>query len=266
MKRLLLITAILFIWNILLIGQEGIKVEGAILIGNCDNPIPEGGTIRWTGSDFEGWNGTEWLSLTGCCDESPIVDGCGNTYESITIGTQEWLTTDLRTTKCNDGTPIPLVEGDDEWAGLNTTAYCWYDNNEIAQTEDGYGALYNWYAVNTCNICPTGWHVPTDEEWTILINFLGGSSVAGGKMKEEGLVHWVDPNNATNESGWTGLPGGLRSSSGTFGTLGNNGWWWSSTNSGEDVWLRNLDNVSAVAFDYDGSYKSYGFSVRCIKD
>lgn len=200
------------------------------------------------------------------CYYDLIMDGDGNIYEYVTIGTQEWLTTDLRTTKCNDGTPIPLVTDNVVWDGLSTPAYSWYNNDMTTQIANGYSALYNWYAVESsyCNICPTGWHVPTYAEWTILEDYLGGSSVAGGKMKETGLTHWNNPNqDATNESGWSGLPTGYRRISDA--NLGNYGYWWSSTEYGSQAWQCFLYFNSSYSTQNIGA-KKFGHSVRCLRD
>ncbi|MBA7527477.1 hypothetical protein ES705_19653 [subsurface metagenome] len=172
----------------------------------------------------------------------------------------------LKTTKYNDGTAIPLVTNSTEWDNLTTPGYCWYNNDE-ASYKNTYGALYNWYTVNTGKLCPTGWHVPTDSEWTILTDYLGGYSVAGGKLKETGTTHWNSPNTgATNESGFTALPGGYRTNSGAFNNVGSNGNWWSSTESSSTyAWHRSMNYSSSNVYrDYSG--KSYGFSVRCVRD
>jgi uncharacterized protein (TIGR02145 family) len=134
------------------------------------------------------------------------IDIDGNYYTTVKIGTQVWIAENLRTTKYSNGTPIPYIEDNKTWSGLTlgvvkTGAYCWY-NNDSAKYKNIYGALYNWYAIIDSNgLCPDDWHVPTDGEWAILENYLGGNSVAGGKMKETGLEHWISPNkDATNES------------------------------------------------------------------
>lgn len=149
--------------------------------------------------------GTEILQLfyeSEFVGQTFIADADGNTYKIIKIGDQVWTAENLRTTRYNDGTEIPLVTDYTAWTNLTTPAYAW-TNNDIGN-KSVYGALYNWFAVKTCKLCPSGWHVPTDAEWTILENHLGGISVAGGKMKETGTEHWFAPNtDATNESGFT---------------------------------------------------------------
>lgn len=195
-----------------------------------------------------------------------VTDIDGNIYHTVTIGTQVWMVENLKTTKYNDGTAIPNVTGSTAWINLITPGYCWF-NNDATSYKNTYGALYNWYAVNTGKLAPKGWHVATDSEWTTLINFLGGASVACGKLKETGTTHWSSPNTeATNESGFTALPGGDRYFNGDFVDIGNLGNWWSSTElNATYAWYWNMDfyyrNVRS-----DNNPKSRGFSVRCIMD
>jgi uncharacterized protein (TIGR02145 family) len=263
--------------------EEQLEIQGAIQIGNSGDPVPDAGTIRWTGSDFEGYNGGEWLSLT---TSSPIVDSSffvtdidGNIYPTVKIGTQIWLRTNLRTSRYNDGMPIEERTLMIDWGSTlddSTGAYCWYENNQLVDLI--YGKLYNWYAVSTGKLCPTSWHVPSDSEWTTLIDLLDilsvnpnisgvQSLVAGGKMKETGLLHWTNPNDATNESGLSALPGGFRNGSGEFASLGVQGNWWSSTQHGvgSQVWYRAIINQNASVFRY-ATHMRAGFAVRCIKD
>ncbi len=195
-----------------------------------------------------------------------ITDRDGNVYKTVTIGTQTWMAENLRTTTYNDGTAIPNVTDNDSWAS-STGAYC---NHNIATGTDTiatYGRLYNWYAVNTGKLAPKGWHVPTYAEWTTLVTYLGGDSVSGGKLKETGTTHWRSPNTgATNETGFTALPGGARNSNGTFTSLRNNGYWWSATEgNAANAWSRYIDfDYSFVGIDYNS--KGVGSSVRCVRD
>jgi uncharacterized protein (TIGR02145 family) len=144
-----------------------------------------------------------------------VKDQDGNAYKTVNIGNQVWMAENLRTTKFNDNKTIPLVKDSTAWSNLITPGYCCYDND--AETYLSlYGALYNWYAVNTGKLCPEGWHVPSDEEWITLRTYLGGEELAGGKMKESGISHWQSPNaGATNQSGFTAIPGGVRGIVGT---------------------------------------------------
>ena len=191
----------------------------------------------------------------------------GYTYTSIVLGNgQEWMAENLRTTTYANGDPIPNVTDANQWENLTTGAWAHYNND--SQYENPYGKLYNWYTVNDPrNVCPTGWHVPTDAEWTVLIDYLGGESVAGGKMKSTGTQYWLYPNtDATNESGFSGLPGGFRNGNGTFLGIGDFGYWWSSTEDGTYfAWDRALD-YSSGGVSRGNVYKESGFSVRCLRD
>ena len=193
----------------------------------------------------------------------PITDIDGNVYETIVIGNQTWMKTNLNVSNYKDGTPIPEVTDPAEWATLTTGAWCYYDNDP----EKGklYGKLYNWYAVNDKRgLAPTGTSIPTDAEWTTLTNFIG--SEAGGKMKESDTSNWTSPNSeATNSTGFTGLPGGICISNGDFHFIGDYGYWWSATSvDAATAWNRSLGYNSSIACrSYDD--KNYGFAVRCIK-
>ena len=197
---------------------------------------------------------------------------------NVTICTQVWATKNLDVTTYSDGTPIPQVTDPTAWANLTTGAWCYYNND--AGNNATYGKLYNWYAVagiydsaslaNTTlrkKLAPTGWHVPTDAEWTTLTTCLGGETIAGGKMKETGTAHWTTPNTAaTNSSGFTGLPGGCRNINFSFNYIGIGGYWWSSSEyNTAGAWSRNLyyDNGNADRNLYN---KGDGFSVRCLRD
>jgi uncharacterized protein (TIGR02145 family) len=200
-------------------------------------------------------------------DKSIVSDVDGNAYKTVQIGTQVWMAENLKTPKYNDGTTIPNITDNTQWENNTTGAWAYYNND--AANNAKYGKLYNWYAVSKTtngnkNICPTGWHVPSDAEWTILTGYLGGETVAG-KMKEVGTTSWISPNtNATNSSLFTGLPGGYRGFSGYYSSVGHDGYWWSSTeNKTSSAWIRFLDYYDA--YRNDGS-KEDGFSVRCLRD
>lgn len=198
-----------------------------------------------------------------------VMDVDSNLYKTVIIGNQEWMGANLKTTKYNDGNPIPLVTDHPEWERLSTPAYCWYRYGDSYIST--YGALYNWYAVNTGKLCPTGWHAPSESEWATLINYLGGAEIAGGKLKEAGTMNWRSPNTgATNETGFTALPGGWQV--GNYGSmLWEQGLWWTATSS-----INDANNAWLVFLKYDESIiglldccinaKYYGVSVRCIKD
>jgi uncharacterized protein (TIGR02145 family) len=176
----------------------------------------------------------------------------------------------LKVTKYSDGTTIPNITDNTQWSNLTSGAWVYYNND--AANNAKYGKLYNWFAVSpttngTKNVCPTGWHVPTDAEWTVLTDYLGGVSVAGGKMKEVGTTSWNSQNTeATNTSLFSALPGGFRGSSGNYFNIGYNGNWWSSSeNNTFNAWNRNLYYNYGDAYSYD-YLKKNGFSVRCLRD
>ena len=245
---------------------------------------PGSGTAGTKPGDMQYWDGTQWVMipvgtpgqvLTLSASSVPrwsapagggITDADGNIYHAVTIGTQTWMVENLKTTRYNDGTPIPLDTNTNTWGYLTTGAYCWY-NNDSASNKNTYGALYNWYAVNTGKLAPTGWHVPSDSEWETLGNYLGGDSVAGGPLKESGTAHWLSPNTgATNSSDFSALPGGEHHGNGVFYNVGYDGFWWSSTAySATGSWAR------YIICHFAGVYSWYvnnadGFSVRCVKD
>lgn len=199
-------------------------------------------------------------------NNSTITDADGNIYHAVTIGTQVWMVENLKTTKYNDSTSIQKVTDAIAWGTLTTPAYCWYENDSVGY-KNPYGALYNWYAVNSGKLCPVGWHVPSDAEWDTLVVYLGGDTLAGGRLKEAGTVHWLSPNtDADNSSGFTALPSGSHYTNGAFYLNGKYGWLWSSTeSSSSDAWHEYMIYNSSIIFKVASS-KSLGFSVRCIKD
>jgi uncharacterized protein (TIGR02145 family) len=196
-----------------------------------------------------------------------VTDVDGNVYPTLQIGTQTWMTVNLKVKHYRNGDPIPNVTDTSAWGSLTSGGYCWYNNDNAGSAD--YGVLYNWYAVaDVRNLAPAGWHVPDDAEWTTLMNYLGNVTVAGGKMKETDTTHWHSPNTgATNESGFTALPGGYRyTDNGSFRKMGYDGDWWSTTAVDADyAWFRNI----YYNFASSGRYyykKQNGFSVRCIQD
>lgn len=194
------------------------------------------------------------------------IDPDGYEYKTVEIGDQVWIAENLRTSKYNDGTLIKYVTDPTEWSQLSTGAYCFYENN--VGNNDIYGKLYNFYAVDTKKLCPVGWHVPSDEEWTKLIIFLGEENTAASKMKS--TSGWSDfngkPGKCTNESGLSVLPGGSRSTSGAFSEIGDNGNWWSYTEYlVRNAWYRYL-YYNYFKVYRDVCDKGYGLSVRCLRD
>ena len=202
-----------------------------------------------------------------------VVDQEGNSYKTIVIGSQEWMAENLKTSTYSNGDQIPNVIDQNEWSNLTTGAWVHYNND--SQYECPYGKLYNWYAAaDPRNICPSGWHVPSDAEWSTLINYLdpnanggGYDNLAGGKMKSSGYQYWLAPNqNATNESGFTSLPGSYRLSDGIFDPIGAYSVFWSSTELYSfEAWSRYLSYLvgSTGQISYN---KKYGHSIRCIKN
>jgi uncharacterized protein (TIGR02145 family) len=210
------------------------------------------------------------IVFTNSCKKSVdiITDVDGNDYTKVTIGTQVWMVENLKTTRYSNGdlvgttTPATL-----DISSEATPKYQWaYDGNESNVAT--YGRLYTWYtATDSRNVCPIGWHVPSDAEWTTLTTYLGGEETASGKLKETGTAHWITPNTgATNESGFTARPSGYRFFSGSYYTIGSNCFWWSSTEiSTTNACFRGIsyitNNVASSNFG-----KQLGFSVRCIED
>jgi uncharacterized protein (TIGR02145 family) len=190
-----------------------------------------------------------------------VTDLDGNSYNSVQNGTQIWMQENLKTTKYKDGTLIPLVTDNTSWVGLTSPAYCWL-KNDAPTYKDTYGALYNGYTISS-KLCPAGWHIPTWDEWFSLLIFTAGATESG-RLKEAGTAHWLSPNtSATNESGFTALPGSLRVEDGSFpGSVGTDGWWWTAT---ED---NNVIEIWGETVSYSGGRlgKVCGLSVRCIKD
>jgi uncharacterized protein (TIGR02145 family) len=204
------------------------------------------------------------FGITILLAQNTVKDVDENVYKTIPIGKQTWMTENLRTTKYNDGTSIPYM-ADSTNILVSDPAYYLY-NNDIAN-KSIYGLLYNWYVVNTKKLCPSGWHVPSNDEWTTLAAVLGGENAAGGKLKETSTKHWDSPNTgATNETGFTALPGGYRSIFGAFDGFGSYGAWWSATEYGDaGAYIWNVSNDNSK-LSWNVPSKSSNFPVRCLKD
>jgi uncharacterized protein (TIGR02145 family) len=222
-------------------------IAGLILIFSCNKE-----------KDLIVFEMNPWVSYGSMTDQD------GNTYKTILIGTQTWMVANLKTMKFNDGTSIPLVTDATSWSNLSSPACCWQNNDPARKVT--YGVLYNWYAVNTGKLCPTGWHVPSDAEWIKLTDYLGGENIAGAKLKESGFRHWKSPNTgATNEVYFWALPGGVRlnGTDALFNNLGEMGYWWSISSNGDlatnQVMSDNSNNVQKLY-----SPKKCGLSVRCV--
>jgi len=207
------------------------------------------------------------LSLQLSLPANVIVDIDGNDYDFVKIGNQYWMADNLRVSRYKNGDPITIIESISDWSNLLTGARCWYYNDSITY-EYPYGNLYNWYAAkDPRGICPAGWHVPTDTEWTILTNHLGGEPVAGAKLKSNGQEYWNAPNtSATDERDFSALPAGYRDNTSSFLGVRNDALFWSSSYyDSNDAWSRSPYISSAQMYRYFRS-KKFGFSIRCLRD
>ena len=212
--------------------------------------------------------GTELTFMTQQVSSTSVTDIDGNEYAVVTIGSQTWMKENLKTTRYRNGEAITTGLSDNAWNTATTGAFVNYNND--AANNSVYGRLYNWYTgIDTRNVAPAGWHVPTVAEWMTLINYLGGDNLAGAELKEDGFGHWTTPNTgATNSSGFKALPGGSRMDNGAFAFIGNSGYWWTNT----EAFAGSADG-EAVALFHDRSEspqvtgdKKIGASIRCIKD
>ena len=239
--------------------------------------------FKSTGAVHQAIAGIDTLRFTNTISQSgaTVTDVEGNKYETLILGTQTWMAANLNATKYNDGTTIPNVTDATAWVCLTTGAYCNYNNKESNATT--YGRLYNWYAVNTGKLCPTGWHVPSDAEWTTLETYLIANgynydgSITGNKIAKS-MASTTGWNSSTNEgeignnpstnnsSGFTALPGGSRVSGGTFGFVGYGGNWWSSTEFSTSLADGRTLFYYGDSLDDDGSDEFSGFSVRCLRN
>jgi uncharacterized protein (TIGR02145 family) len=207
-----------------------------------------------------------------------VKDIDGNSYKTVVLGTQEWMAENLKVTKYNNGTAITFIKDTNQWIYNKSGAYCNYANNDSIGAI--YGKLYNWYAVDTKKLCPTGWHSPSESDWTQLSNYLGGETGLGEKLREIELKHWLAPDNytttATNSSLFSALPGGLRlgemkpdnQNKINFIGLTYSGYWWSTEtiNYSSDkarVFIIDKNNGTYNSSNY---LKSSGLSIRCLKD
>lgn len=221
---------------------------------------PVAGLMVWCidCDELQVYDGYKWKNATGSTST-------GTSFSNVRICNQVWMIKNLDITSYRNGESIPHVTDPAVWSNLTTAAWCWY-NNDSATYAATYGRLYNWYAVNDPRgLAPAGWHIPTAAEWSALVDCMGGVAIAGGKMKS--VNGWDAPNaNATNYSGFSGIPGGVCGVNGNFAGVGYNGFWWSSTDAGPS----NASGVALVnaaedlsVFDY---LKKNGFSIRCVRD
>lgn len=193
------------------------------------------------------------------------VDGDGNVYDTVVIGTQVWMAENLKTTRYNDGSNITHLDDNNKWKDRrNIGGYCFYDNDPV--NKDIYGALYNIAAIKVETLCPKGWHVPSFDEWTTLINYLGGDEeYVSLKLMEQGDVHWTIGSEGNNESGFTALPAGARNRSGSFSFIGEQARFWAySPSNNNSVYCVTISSsyLNIQNINYDG----VGYSVRCVKD
>ena len=210
--------------------------------------------------------------------DGKVKDADGNSYTTVQIGEQTWMAENLRTTKLNDGTAIANVTDNSKWATLTTPAYCWYDNQ--SSNKEVYGALYNWFTVETGKLCPEGWRVANDNDWvkmelglglhTLEVDFLGWrgeENNVGGKLKETGTAHWKSPNSgATNETGFAARPGGQRSLNGEFEYLNEYHYWWLSVPPDDAYGFSRGVGYNVVTIFKSKFIRTMGFGVRCIKE
>lgn len=197
-------------------------------------------------------------------DSPSIIDVDGNAYTTTTIGNQIWLAENLRVVHFRNGEPISNLSDNTQWSSTGSSAYCWYNNDELAY-KDTYGALYNYYAVvDTRNLCPTGWHIPSDVDWLNLIYSLGGEDEAGAKMKS--TIGWSSNGNGTNISGFSGLPGGNRTLNGIYLKKTYFGYWWSSTENNTTTSLVRCLGYNTGSVVKNSLSKNEGCSIRCLKD
>jgi uncharacterized protein (TIGR02145 family) len=247
------------------------KTIDSIGIGKYNSAITglTAGTTYYVRAYATNSSGTSYgntITFKTLATATTVEDIDKNVYKTVNIGTQTWMAENLRTTSYRNGEAITNFTDPAKWSSATISVYCNYDNNTLNGSK--YGLLYNWAAIKDVrNIAPIGWHIATNDEWKTLINYLGGENGAGAKLKETGTSHWNLPNTgANNESGFTALPSGSRDSFGTFGSIGNNGYWWSSTEQSSTnayTWYLN-NNDNSVQNSY--KLKASGYAVRCVKD
>ena len=225
-----------------------------------------------TNGEMQIYNGSSWTNGIGAQPAQDLTP-------RVTIGTQIWTTKNLDVATYRDGTPIPKITTNTDWTAMTTGAWCWF-NNDSATYAATYGRLYNWYAVagiwneasktdvsQRKQLASAGYHIPSDPEWTTLENYLGGASVASGKMKEEGTSHWLTPNiGASNSSGFSARSGGLRGNNGSYESFGIGVCFWSSTSLSSNVAKHRLLVYSNGNLYTVNNNKNNGFSVRCLRD
>lgn len=256
MKKYLFIQSSFFVFIALLL----------ILACSCGNTKMESNNNSESGNDSINKNKITETPIVVIKNKDSVVDMDGNFYHTVTIGNQTWMTENLKVTKYANGEKISNVSEYEKWSELTTGAYCNY-LNKIPNAHI-YGRLYNWFAVSDKrNIAPKGWRVATENDWMTLINYLAGEMVAGGKLKDSTTTHWKFPNTgATNISGFNALPSGIRSSNGEFGSLNKSCSWWANTLADEKNAIGYFLDYSDAKVVRNDNLKTFGLSVRCIKE
>lgn len=200
-------------------------------------------------------------------DYGSLTDQDGNIYKTVKIGNQTWMAENLRTTKYNDGTPIPNISNDNDWQYLSTGAYCNYNNLSNVETIATYGRLYNGYAVITGKLAPKGWHIATDTDWATLITYLDCEGHEANKLKETGDTHWhSSSSNVTNETGFTAIPGGMHGAVSSFYSINYAGYWWClEEDNSSNLWHLQIGLADFLESNNNLS-RLFGFSIRCVMD
>jgi uncharacterized protein (TIGR02145 family) len=249
-------------WTVLSSGNEGQTL--AICNGSL-TWVTNGTCPSTTGITAVSCGATNILNPTSSYGN--LIDQDGNSYKTLRVGSQEWMAENLKTNHYLNGDPIPTIENPQQWISLSTGAACWF-NNDSSQYNCPFGKLYNWYAVNDSRgICPSNWHVPTESDWNILFNQIGGLQTGADKLKSTGINYWLSaPNSVSNSTGFSATGGGGRSDDGTFILFLQKGLWWTSTSAAQslawDIQLsHNNSTISKIA-----DTKTGGLSIRCIKN
>lgn len=258
--------------NYSLIGiSQLLSVPYALNAGNGYSRVSKNGdTVYFENNKFVIIPGISMANLKTSGYGEDLFDIDNNQYKTVYIGTQQWMAENLKTSKYNDGTPISNVKENLDWKNSLKGGFVNFYNDIVYN--EVYGKLYNWYVVDPINngnknVCPAGWHIPSKDEWGVLINYLGGDLVAAGKMKKVGERYWNNPNKgATNSSQFSAISGGIRSVYGDFVYLGDNGYWWSSTNENQTTAWCLFINYNSESTDRYAIEKNNGFSIRCLKD
>ncbi len=243
-----------------------LAVEGSIKVGDSNEADPEPGTIRFKDNRFLGWDGLTWVSLGGFKTAGEVIDYDGNSYRTVQIGSQIWMTENLRVAHYNDGSTMQVKIGNIiiNFGSPGTLRYP-EDNNSNAPI---YGGLYDYACVETNKLCPTGWKVPDDSDWQALSDYLGGSETSGNALKELGIDHWAAGNQGCNESGFTARGAGRWHESGNSQSNDFHTWayYWSATVNNDNPSYWNLTYSTTTTSQNLSPSKDRGCSIRCIKD